>query len=237
MTVTLLRYTPDPDKMVALAARRCYSNRAADAIETGFKPEEVEKMLNMLRQRGHLSVFEHASFTFSADGISRALSHQLVRHRMASYSQESQRYVNYLKLKEIPNIIPPKIAANPEALEVYNKAMDESLNAYRKMVEIGIAPEDARYIFPNAVETKIVFTMNARSLFNFFEQRCCMKAQWEIRQLAYEMLAAVRKVAPLIFKYAGAPCQLSRNPYCREEDQNCPMHQAMVKRLAENAKE
>ena len=237
MTVTLLRYTPDPDKMVALAARRCYSNRAADAIETGFKPEEVEKMLNMLRQRGHLSVFEHASFTFSADGISRALSHQLVRHRMASYSQESQRYVNYLKLKEIPNIIPPKIAANPEALEVYNKAMDESLNAYRKMVEIGIAPEDARYIFPNAVETKVVFTMNARSLFNFFEQRCCMKAQWEIRQLAYEMLAAVRKVAPLIFKYAGAPCQLGRNPYCREEDQTCPMHQAMVKRLAENAKE
>lgn len=105
------------------------------------------------------------------------------------------------------------------------------------MVEIGIAPEDARYIFPNAVETKIVFTMNARSLFNFFEQRCCMKAQWEIRQLAYEMLAAVRKVAPLIFKYAGAPCQLGRNPYCREEDQTCPMHQAMVKRLAENAKE
>lgn len=235
MTVTLLRYTPDPDKMVALAARRCYSNRAADAIETGFKPEEVEKMLNMLRQRGHLSVFEHASFTFSADGISRALSHQLVRHRIASYSQESQRYVNYLKLKEIPNIVPPKIAENPEALAVYNKAMDESLNAYRKMVEIGVAPEDARYIFPNAVETKIVFTMNARSLFNFFEQRCCMKAQWEIRQLAYEMLAAVRKVAPLVFKYAGAPCQLARNPYCREEDDKCPMHQAMVKRLAENA--
>ena len=150
MPVTLLRHTPDPDLMVALAARRCYSNRAADAIENGFKPEEVERMINLLFQRGHYSVFEHATFTFSADGISRALSHQLVRHRIASYSQESQRYVNYLKLKEIPNIIPPKIAANPEALEVYNKAMEESLNAYRKMVEIGVAPEDARYIFPNA---------------------------------------------------------------------------------------
>ena len=176
------------------------------------------------------------TFTFSADGISRALSHQLVRHRIASYSQESQRYVNYLKLKEIPNIIPPKIAANPEALEVYNKAMEESLNAYRKMVEIGVAPEDARYIFPNAVETKIVFTMNARSLFNFFEQRCCMKAQWEIRQLAYEMLAAVRKVAPLIFKSAGAPCQFAKNPYCREDDTKCPMHQAMEKRLSQSDK-
>lgn len=236
MSVTLLRYTPDPDKIVALAARRCYSNRAADAIETGFKPEEVERMINLLRQRGHLSVFEHASFTFSADGISRALSHQLVRHRIASYSQESQRYVNYLKLKEIPNIIPPKIASNPEALEVYNKAMEGSLNAYRKMVEIGVAPEDARYIFPNAVETKIVFTMNARSLFNFFEQRCCMKAQWEIRQLAYEMLAAVRKVAPLIFKNAGAPCQFIKNPYCREEDSECPMYLAMQKRLKESGK-
>lgn len=236
MTVTLLRYTPDPDLMVALAARRCYSNRAADDIEKGFKPEEVERMINLLFQRGHYSVFEHASFTFSADGISRALSHQLVRHRIASYSQESQRYVNYLKLKEIPNIIPPKISANPKTLEIYNKAMEESLNAYRKMVEMGVAPEDARYIFPNAVETKIVFTMNARSLFNFFEQRCCMKAQWEIRQLAYEMLASVKKVAPLLFKSAGAPCQFAKNPYCREDDTKCPMYQAMQKRLSESDK-
>ena len=235
MSVTLLRHTPDPDLLVALAARRCYSNRAAKAIEDGFTKEETERMLNLLRQRGHLSPFEHVTFTFSADGISRALSHQLVRHRMASYSQESQRYVNYLKLKEIPNIIPPKIANNPEALKVYNAAMNESLNAYRKMVEIGIAPEDARYIFPNAVETKIVFSMNARSLFNFFEQRCCMRAQWEIRQLAYEMLAEVRKVAPLIFKYAGAPCQVPKNPYCREDDENCPMYKAMEKRIAADA--
>ena len=237
MKVTLLRYTPDPDLMVALAARRCYSNRAADAIEAGFKPEETERMVNMLRQRGHLSPFEHVSFTFSADGISRALSHQLVRHRIASYSQESQRYVNYLKLKEIPNIVPPKIAENSEALAIYSKAMEESLNAYRRMVEIGVAPEDARYIFPNAVETKVVYTMNARTLFNFFEQRCCMKAQWEIRQLAYEMLATVRKVAPIIFKHAGAPCQMAKNPYCREEDINCPMHLAMEKRLTGNADE
>ncbi len=236
MSITLLRHTPDPDLLVALAARRCYSSRPADSIETGFSQEEIERMINLLRSRGHLSVFEHVVFTFSADGISRALSHQLVRHRIASYSQESQRYVNYLKKKEIPNIVPPSINANPEALEYYRKAMDESLNAYRKMVELGIAPEDARYIFPNAVETKIVFTMNARSLFNFFEQRCCMKAQWEIRQMAYEMLAAVKKVAPLVFKNAGAPCQAGERAYCREEDKNCPMYQAMTKRLAESAK-
>lgn len=234
MSVTLLRYTPDPDLLVALAARRCYSNRRANAIESGFTIEETERMINLLRQRGHLSPFEHVTFTFSADGISRALSHQLVRHRMASYSQESQRYVNYLKLKEIPNIVPPKIAENQKALETYNKAMEESLNAYRRMVELGIAPEDARYIFPNAVETKIVFSMNARSLFNFFEQRCCIKAQWEIRQLAYEMLTALRKVAPLIFKYAGAPCCLDKKPYCREDDEKCPMYQAMIKRLGKD---
>lgn len=234
MSITLLRYTPDPDLLVALAARRCYSNRGANTIESGFTAEETERMINLLRQRGHLSPFEHVNFTFSADGISRALSHQLVRHRLASYSQESQRYVNYLKLKEIPNIVPPKIAENSEALEVYNKAMEESLNAYRRMVELGIAPEDARYIFPNAVETKIVFSMNARSLFNFFEQRCCIKAQWEIRQLAQEMLLALRKVAPLIFKYAGAPCCLAKNPYCRENDEKCPMYKAMIKRLGKD---
>lgn len=227
MNLVLMRNTPDPDRLVALAARRCYSSRSADEIEDKFSESEIEKLLDFLRQRNHLSPFEHADFSFSVDGISRALSHQLVRHRMASYSQESQRYVNYMKVETLPFITPSKIGENENALKIYNQAIEQTLDAYRKMVEIGIPPEDARYIFPNAIETKIVFTMNARSLFNFFEQRCCIKAQWEIRNLALAMLREVRKVAPNIFKNAGAPCQFESNPYCRENDSNCMLYKVM----------
>ncbi|MFZ5951986.1 MAG: FAD-dependent thymidylate synthase [Candidatus Rifleibacteriota bacterium] len=227
MHLVLMRNTPDPDRLVAIAARRCYSNRSADDIDDRLSDQEVERLLDFLRQRNHLSPFEHADFTFSVDGISRALSHQLVRHRIASYSQESQRYVNYMKVDSLPFITPPKIAASSQALEIYNKALEHTLEAYREMVDAGIPPEDARYVFPNAIETKLVFTLNARSLFNFFEQRCCLKAQWEIRALALEMLREVRKVAPNIFKNAGAPCQYAQNAYCRENDPQCQMYKTM----------
>lgn len=227
MKLVLMRTTPEPDRLVAIAARRCYSSRSADDIDEQLSDQEVERLLDFLRQRNHLSPFEHADFSFSVDGISRALSHQLVRHRIASYSQESQRYVNYMKVETLPFITPPKIAASAAALQIYNQALEQTLAAYRSMVEAGIAPEDARYIFPNAIETKFVFTMNARSLFNFFEQRCCLKAQWEIRALAMAMLTEVRKVAPNIFKNAGAPCQYIQNPYCRENDPKCPMYKLL----------
>lgn len=234
MTLLLLRHTPDPDRLVALAARRCYSSRAADDIEEHLTQEEIERLLGFLRQRNHLSPFEHADFTFSADGISRALSHQLVRHRIASYSQESQRYVNYMKTPALPYIRPPSLASHPEAQKIFDDAVHHTLEAYRAMVNAGVAPEDARYIFPNAIETKLVFTLNARSLFNFFEQRCCIKAQWEIRQLAFDMLKAVRRVAPLIFKNAGAPCQFAEKPYCRENDEKCPQYKSLQKRTNKN---
>jgi len=234
LTLLLLRNTPDPDRLVALAARRCYSSRAADDIEEHLSEEEIERLLGFLRQRNHLSPFEHADFTFSADGISRALSHQLVRHRIASYSQESQRYVNYMKTESLPYIVPPSLANHPEARQIFDDAVQKTLEAYRLMVNAGVAPEDARYIFPNAIETKLVFTMNARSLFNFFEQRCCLKAQWEIRQLAFDMLKAVRAVAPQIFRSAGAPCQFAIMPYCRENDSNCPQYKSMQKRTGKH---
>ncbi|MDN5280339.1 MAG: thymidylate synthase [Clostridiales bacterium] len=234
VNLVLMRTTPNPDRLVAVAARRCYSSRSADVIEDKISEAEIARLLDFLRQRNHLSPFEHADFSFSVDGISRALSHQLVRHRIASYSQESQRYVNYMKVDTLPFVTPPSIAAKPEALETYNKAIEQTLAAYRAMVEAGVPPEDARYIFPNAIETKLVFTMNARSLFNFFEQRCCIKAQWEIRALAMAMLKEVRKVAPNIFKNAGAPCQYASNPYCRENDPKCVMFKAMKERLYEN---
>lgn len=231
MNLVLMRNTPDPDRLVALAARRCYSNSPATKIEDEFSEEEIARLLNFLRKRNHLSPFEHADFSFSVDGISRALSHQLVRHRMASYSQESQRYVNYMKVEALPFITPPKISGNDKALQIYNRAVEKTLNAYREMVEAGIPPEDARYVFPNAIETKIVFTMNARSLFNFFEQRCCIKAQWEIRILAMAMLKEVRKVAPNTFLNAGAPCQFASSPYCRENDPNCTMFKVMKDKI------
>jgi thymidylate synthase (FAD) len=237
LKLVLLRTTPDPDRLVALAARRCYSSRPADEIDEKLSDKEAERLLDFLRQRNHLSPFEHADFSFSVDGISRALSHQLVRHRIASYSQESQRYVNYLKIEgDLPFIEPPGIAANKKASNIFNQTLKQTLDAYKELIDAGIPPEDARYIFPNAIETKFVFTMNARSLFNFFEQRCCLKAQWEIRALALAMLKEVRKVAPNIFKNAGAPCQYTQNPYCRENDPKCIQFKAMKERLSNESK-
>lgn len=221
MQLALINHTTDPDRLVALAARRCYSSLPAEQVNESISDGEVSRLLAFLRRRNHLSPFEHAQFTFSVGGISRALSHQLVRHRIASYSQESQRYVEYMKLKSLPYVVPPKIASNPEAEKIFEAAMTETLQAYRNLLAMGIPAEDARYVFPNAVETKLIFTLNARSLFNFFEQRCCIKAQWEIRRLAEKMLVEVRKVAPRIFRNAGAPCGYTQ-PYCRENDSNCP---------------
>ena len=221
MNVFLLKSTPDPDRVVALAARRCYSSLPASGIEEKLSDGDVERLLALLRQRNHLSPFEHVSFTFTADGVSRALSHQLVRHRIASYSQESQRYVDYVKLDGLPYITPPKIARDPEAKRIFDSAMGHSLQAYREMLGMGVPPEDARYVFPNSVETKLVFTLNARSLFNFFEQRCCLKAQWEIRALAEGMLKICREAAPRVFRTAGPPCRYER-PFCRENDLSCP---------------
>jgi len=220
VNIVIVKHTPDPDRIVALAARRCYSSLPASAIEEKLIDREIERLLGLLRSRNHLSPYEHACFTFSVDGVSRALSHQLVRHRIASYSQESQRYVDYLKLEELPLVIPPKIRESSDAAKIFNEATNKVLEAYKKLIASGIPPEDARYVFPNAVETKLIFTLNARSLFNFFEQRCCLKAQWEIRNLAELMLKQCRKAAPRIFRNAGPPCMYEK-PYCREDDQTC----------------
>ncbi|MFZ2960388.1 MAG: FAD-dependent thymidylate synthase [Candidatus Ozemobacteraceae bacterium] len=220
LEVLLLRHTPDPDRLVALAARRCYSSLPASAIDEKLDDAEIDRLLAMLRRRNHLSPFEHADFTFSVGGVSRALSHQLVRHRIASYSQESQRYVEYLKRNDLPFVTPPSIKANADAVRIYEKAMKSALEAYAEMRSVGVPAEDARYVFPNSVETKLVFTMNARSLFNFFEQRLCSKAQWEIMHLAARMIEVLKPVAPRIFRNAGAPCMYEK-PYCREDDPKC----------------
>lgn len=228
MKVELIRYTPEPEKLVAAAAKLCYSKIGIDGILDGLDEQKTEKFLSMLMDLGHESPIEHVSFTFGVEGISRVLSHQLVRHRIGcSYSQQSQRYV---KLDQFEYIIPPQIEAVDEALEIFIKAMEHDQKVYDELVDIlynrnldryikegknekqaaqmaeKASIEDARYVFPNACETKVVFTMSARALFNFFRMRCCQRAQWEIRDMATEMLKKVREVAPVLFKHAGPGC-------------------------------
>ncbi len=239
MKVKLLSHTPDPEKLVAMAAKLCYSAVGTDAISEGLTPEATEKFLGFLTGIGHESPIEHVSFTFAAEGISRTLTHQLVRHRIASYSQQSQRYV---KLEAFEYITPPSIEQIPLAKAYYEEAMGRDQETYDKLVDIleeaaflrltmeGLsekqarkaaekaAIEDARYVFPNACETKILFTMNARTLLHFFSHRCCNRAQWEIRQMADEMLKEVRNVAPLLFNNAGPGCM---GGFCPEKNMTC----------------
>ena len=240
LKVELLRYTPDAEKLIASAAKLCYSAVGVDKISDKLTEENTRKFLDMLVGMGHESPTEHINFTFGVEGISRVLTHQLVRHRIGcSYSQQSQRYV---RLNQFEYIIPPHIEAIPDAKEKFIKAMEDDQRYYDELTKIlfknhyeeymkhgfneGEAKrlaekksiEDARYVFPNACETKIVFTMNGRALFNFFKHRCCNRAQWEIRQLSTEMLRQVKKVAPTLFKYSGPNCL---NSSCPEGNMTC----------------
>jgi thymidylate synthase (FAD) len=216
LKVELLSFTPEPDRLVAAAARLCYSPAGIADILERISPKQVARLLKQLQENGHDSPVEHVSFTFGIEGVSRALTHQLVRHRIASYSQQSQRYV---KMGGFEAVTPPTVAQNPEALATYNQVIKEIETAYNKLLTAGIPAEDARFVLPNACETKIVVTMNARSLLHFFEIRTCMRAQWEIRQLALEMRQLVREVAPLLFQLSGPSCET--RGYCREGKMSC----------------
>jgi thymidylate synthase (FAD) len=203
MQVILLQHTQDPERVVAQAAKLCYSAAGVEAIAEKLTPEKTADFIRMLAEAGHVSAFEHASFTFGIEGVSRSLTHQLVRHRVASYSQQSQRYV---AMGDIPAgaIIPDKIGG--PLREKFKKVLKEIDDLYQEMLQAGVPAEDARYILPNASPTKIVVTMNARELLHFFELRCCERAQWEIRGLADEMLTKVKAVAPNLFRNAGPGC-------------------------------
>ena len=186
--------------------------------------EQVEKLVDKIIKMGHASTMEHVSFTFGIEGVSRVLTHQLVRHRLASYSQQSQRYVAE---HDFEYILPPSIAERPEASERFKALMENIQQAYNDLVEAGVPKEDARYVLANATETKIVVTMNARSLMHFFNLRCCNRAQWEIRELAYKMLAEAKAVAPLLFKNAGASCVATG--HCPEGAMTCGKFAEMIK--------
>ncbi len=225
MNVELLYHTPNPERAIATAARLCYAPVGASELMETMSEERVNSVLSTIMGGGHFSTLEHASYTFAIEGVSRALTHQLVRHRLASFNQQSQRYV---KFKDgVPVIVPPTVSADAETKEVFDRAIDTCVDAYEKLVAAGIPAEDARYLLPNAAETKIVVTMNVRELLHFFEVRCCNRAQWEIRELAHRMLELARPTAPFVFLDAGAPCVRGA---CTEGKMTCGNPYPRVKR-------
>ncbi|MFV0497970.1 MAG: FAD-dependent thymidylate synthase [Candidatus Fimivivens sp.] len=237
--VTLLCHTPEPERVVAAAAKLCYSAQSVEGLLDDLTPEKTAGFLKMLMDLGHESPAEHASFTFAIEGVSRALLAQITRHRLASYSVQSQRYV---RLSPFEYVTPPEVEADPQALLAYGQAMQSATESYEKITTIlkekhlatllaqGVPPsqaqakaekqaiEDARFVLPNACETRMVVTMNARSLYNFFHHRCCTRAQWEIRAVADKMLMLVKEVAPILFSLSGPPC-VSGN--CPEGKMSC----------------
>lgn len=227
MNVKLLAYTPEPEKLIAAAAKNCYSSTNVDSVLEGLTPEKIEKFLSMLSDIGHESPIEHVSFSFAIEGVSRSLLAQITRHRIASFSVQSQRYVCE---NGFEYVIPPEIEQVPEAKELFIRAMEDDQRTYEQLTDAllkkhlqallkagvpekqagsqaeKMSIEDARYVLPNACTTRIVMTANARSLRNFFRLRCCNRAQWEIRALAEEMYKLCYEVAPALFSKSGPPC-------------------------------
>ncbi|MBE6638140.1 MAG: FAD-dependent thymidylate synthase [Ruminococcaceae bacterium] len=227
MKVELLAYTPNADKLVAAAAKLCYAQSDIDSLLDNLTPEKTEAFLDKLMALGHESPVEHASFTFGIEGVSRTLLAQLTRHRLASFSVQSQRYVSK---SGFSYIVPPEIENCPQARELYLAAMRRNAEDYDAIRNLLIdkhksaymaegkdekqalalaekkANEDARFVLPGACDTRIIMTMNTRSLYNFFKLRCCNRAQWEICEMAWQMLALVREVSPLLFRNAGPAC-------------------------------
>lgn len=233
MKVTLLAHTAQPEYIVAAAAKLCYSESSASDLMEGLDDKKAADFVEMLSSFGHMSPVEHVSFTFAIEGVSRTFLAQVTRHRIASFSVQSQRYV---KQKNFIYITPPEIEKDEKALEIFNKSMQNALDSYNKIADIlsekykkeylaaGMtekaanskaekkAIEDARFVLPNACETKMVMTMNARELKHFFNMRCCNRAQWEIRDVAKEMYRLAYKAAPSIFEKSGPSCVCGKCP-------------------------
>lgn len=233
LKVILVSHTPDPERSISAAARLCYSPANIEQVISADVNDD-SAFLEKLVAVGHLSPIEHASFTFAIEGISRACSHQLVRHRLASYSQQSQRYVG--EEEGFTYIIPPAIKENEKLRGHFEHLMEESQNAYRFLVQeltdkgssLESAREDARFVLPNAAETKIMVTMNARELLHFFSMRLCNRAQWEIRDMAFQMLKLVKAIAPTLFRLGGPPCLQGK---CPEGPRSCGKPDEVRRRL------
>jgi len=239
LKVTLLQHTPEPEKIISAAAKLCYSSSGISDIMDKLDDVATEKFLNMLVDMGHESPIEHVTFTFGIEGVSRSLLAQLTRHRIASYSVKSQRYVTE---GCFGYVVPPEINACKEARELFVHTMQQDQKSYDRLLDVLFekhyksflesgknektaksmaekkAAEDARYVLPNACETSLIATFNARSLYNFFKHRLCERAQWEIRDMADQMASLVLDVAPTLFKRVGPPCVFG---ICPEGKMSC----------------
>jgi len=204
LKVKLLRYTADAERLCGTAALTTTKSGTPSEILEKIDPNTAKAIIKRITGYGHGSVIEHASFTFSVEGVSRAMTHQLVRHRIASYTQQSQRYVAYDTLKDY--VIPPSIAKNARAKKEFDETLKRISETYQSLLKAEIPKEDARFILPNAAKTNIIVTMNARELRHFFNVRCCSRAQWEMREAATEMLKQAKKATPALFENAGPTC-------------------------------
>ena len=205
LKVELLGYTSDPEQNVVAAIRQCYASVGAKELKEKTTDEVKQRLIKQVINSGHTSTLEHASFTFAIDGVSRVTEIHLIRHRIASFSIQSGRYV---KRGDAAYRVPPKIRnlEDKKLLEKYLKHLENSQELYNELIDASIPAEDARFCQPQSVQIKIVMTMNARELLHFFRVRSCTRAQWEIREVAKQMLDLVKEVAPIIFENAGPPC-------------------------------
>lgn len=213
MNVKLIRHTLSPEELVALGARLCYSKSDLAKLEEKISTTDQQEYVGKIMSMGHESVLEHASFTFLVDGVSRVLLAQLTRHRMASYSVQSQRYCGV----KLEYVTPPKIQQSGWKL-AFQMICERAFTAYQGMVADGIPEEDARYVIPQGFNCRLMVTMNVRELRHFFSLRCCERAQWEIRDLANEMLKLCKQFAPALFADAGPGCVRGR---CPEGEKGC----------------
>ena len=215
--VELLRVTPDGEAVIALAAKLCYAGGDLDSLLQKIAENDQRAFLRKVREMGHESVLEHVSFTFLVEEISRALLAQLTRHRIASFSVQSQRYVSYAK--GFGYVTPPAVKALGAAAEAEYAAQMQQMQAWYEgwQQKLG-ANEDARFVLPNACETRLLVTMNARELRHFFALRMCERAQWEIRALATQMFDKCYRQAPELFEDAGAGCLRGA---CPEGEKTC----------------
>lgn len=204
LKIELISHTADPEENVVAAIRQCYSSVGAKELKEKTTEEVRKRLIKQVIESGHTSTLEHATFTFALDGVSRVTEIHLIRHRIASFSIQSGRYV---KRGDAAYRVPPKIKALDKKLyEKYLKHLDNSQKLYNELIDAGIPAEDARFCQPQSVQVKIVMSMNARELLHFFSLRSCIRAQWEIREISRQMLKLVKEVAPNIFENAGPPC-------------------------------
>ena len=218
LKVILLRHTLSPEELIACGARLCYSRATIEGLREKTEAADQTRFVERLLAMGHESVLEHASFTFGVDGVSRVLLAQLTRHRIASFSVQSQRYVSYEN--GFGYVIPPRVKAlGPEAVAEYERQMQTLHQWYCQWQEkLEGSNEDARFLLPGGCETRLMVTMNVRELRHFFSLRMCRRAQWEIRALAEEMHRQCLAVAPALFADAGPGCLRGA---CPEGEKSC----------------